>query len=495
MKSAVTAPVATSAPEATSGLIFNEPLLWEKGSKGRQGYSMPKRDVEETPLDASLVGEVPDFPDVSELELVRHYTRLSQWNFGVDSGMYPLGSCTMKYNPKINEKLVAMPGFAKAHPLMDDSMSQGLLALMYDLGKQLAEITGLGATCLQPSAGAHGEYAGMLVFSAYCRSKGEKRSKVIIPDTAHGTNPASAALCGYTPVSIPTSPEGIIDPADVAAVMDEDVAGIMVTNPNTLGLFESNMKKIAEIVHAKGGLVYGDGANLNAVMGMADMGRIGIDVLHMNLHKTFSGPHGGGGPGSGPICVAKHLEKFLPTPYVVKEGEAYRTVHDSDSSYGSLHPFYGQVGVMLRAYCYILSLGGEGLKKASQLAVLNANYIKEKLKDVFHLPFDRPCMHECVLSDKHQQEKGVATLDVAKRLMDCGFHPPTIYFPLVVSGAIMIEPTETESKQQIDAFIETMRAIAKEAQDTPDLLTSSPTRFKVGRLNEAAAARKPKLVG
>ena len=481
-------------PGAT-GLIFNEPLLWEKGSKGRCGFSLPRRDVESYPVAEGLLGDGPDFPDLSEVDIIRHYTRLSQWNFAVDSGMYPLGSCTMKYNPKTNERQAARPGFAAAHPLLPPDLSQGVLKLMFDLERFLVEITGMDAATLQPAAGAHGELTGMLLFFAYHRSKGSQRSKIIVPDTAHGTNPASAALCGYRPVPIKSSAKGILDAENVARVMDEETAGIMVTNPNTLGLFEDNIKKIADIVHAKGGLVYGDGANMNAVMGVVHMGSIGIDVLHLNLHKTFSTPHGGGGPGSGPVCVMKHLEPFLPVPRVVERGDRYVLEENFPESIGKLHAFYGNVGVLIRAYSYILSMGPENLKKASQLAVLNANYIKERLKHTFHLPYDRPCMHECVFSDKLQQVHKVTTLDMVKRLMDYGFHPPTVYFPLVVPGAIMIEPTETESREDIDLFIEALETIAKEAGETPELLHAAPTRCRRRRLDETTAARKPCLRG
>jgi glycine dehydrogenase subunit 2 len=477
-----------------SGLIFNEPLLWEKGRAGRRGMSLPRRDVPETPLDESLAGAAPDFPDLGEVEVVRHYTRLSQWNFGVDSGMYPLGSCTMKYNPKINERMAALPGFAGAHPLVPEQASQGTLHLIYDLQNYLAEITGMDAVSVQPAAGAHGELAGMLVIHAHHQANGEKRDRIIVPDTAHGTNPASAALCGMKPIPVASNEHGVLSVESVAAVMDETVAGIMVTNPNTLGLFEENFKKVAEVVHAKGGLVYCDGANMNAIMGMVALGDIGVDVMHLNLHKTFSTPHGGGGPGSGPVCVKAHLEKFLPVPRVVKNGGTYSLSEDFPQSIGRLHAFYGNFGVMIKAFSYILSLGPE-LKTASQVAVLNANYIKENLKGVFHLPYDRPCMHECVFSDKIQNEQKVITLDIAKRLMDYGYHPPTIYFPLVVHGAIMIEPTETESKEDLDLFIEALKSVAREAQDDPDLLHKAPGRSKVRRLDETAAARKPCLIG
>jgi glycine dehydrogenase subunit 2 len=479
----------------TSGLILNEPLLWEKGKKGRCGFSLPRRDVESYPVSKDLLGEGPDFPDLSEVDIVRHYTRLSQWNFAVDSGMYPLGSCTMKYNPKTNERQAAQQGFAAAHPMLPPNLSQGILKLMYDLERFLVEITGMDAATLQPAAGAHGELTGMLLFYAYHRSQGAPRSKIIVPDTAHGTNPASAALCGYRPVPIKSNDNGVLAPEDVAAVMDEETAGIMVTNPNTLGLFEDNIKKIAEIVHAKGGLVYGDGANMNAVMGIVHMGEIGIDVLHLNLHKTFSTPHGGGGPGSGPVCVMKQLAPFLPVPRVIEKKGRYFLAENYPESIGKLHAFNGNVGVQIRAYSYILSMGGKNLKKASQLAVLNANYIKERLKQTFHLPYDRPCMHECVFSDKLQQVHKVTTLDMVKRLMDYGFHPPTIYFPLVVPGAIMIEPTETESKEDIDLFIDAMKAIVREAEENPDLLHASPGRTRRRRLDETTAARKPCLRG
>jgi glycine dehydrogenase subunit 2 len=479
----------------TTGLILNEPLLWEKGQTGRCGFSLPRRDVESSPSEESLFGEGPGFPDLSEVDIVRHYTRLSQWNFAVDSGMYPLGSCTMKYNPKTNERQASQPGIAGAHPLLPPNLSQGLLKLMYDLEQFLIEITGMDAASLQPAAGAHGELAGMLLFFAYHRSKGGTRNKIIVPDTAHGTNPASAALCGYKPVPIKSNDRGVLDPKDVAAIMDEQTAGIMVTNPNTLGLFEENMKKIADIVHAKDGLVYCDGANMNAIMGIVHMGQIGIDVLHLNLHKTFSSPHGGGGPGSGPVCVLKNLEPFLPVPRVIKKDDRYLLSVDFPESIGKLHAFYGNVGVLVRAYSYIMSLGAQNLKRVSQLAVLNANYIKEKLKQTFHLAYDRPCMHECVFSDQQQQTHKVTTLDMVKRLMDYGFHPPTIYFPLVVPGAIMIEPTESESKEDIDQFIAALKSISAEAEKNPELLLEAPKRCRRRRLDETAAARKPCLTG
>ncbi len=478
----------------TQGLILNEPLLWERGRQGRTGYSLPTRDVDPAPLDADVAGEGPDFPDLSEVEIVRHYTRLSQWNYGVDSGMYPLGSCTMKYNPKTNERQAALPGFAGSHPLVPSELCQGALQLIYELEHHLAHVSGLDAVSVQPAAGAQGELAGMLIFAAYHRDQGSPRSKILIPDTAHGTNPASAALCGYKSVPLATGPDGVLTPEDVAALMDEDTAGLMVTNPNTLGLFETHTRAIADIVHAKGGLIYADGANMNAVMGVVDFGKAGIDVLHINLHKTFSTPHGGGGPGAGPVCVTKALEPFLPAPRVVKAGERYQLSEDFPKSIGKLNAFYGNFGILVRAYSYILSVGTQ-LKDVSQHAVLNANYIKEQLKDIYHLPFDKPCMHECVFTDKNLEPHKVSTLDLAKRLIDYGFHPPTIYFPLVLQGAIMIEPTESESRENIDQFITTMRAIYQEARENPELLTDAPGNTKVRRLDETTAARKPVLRG
>jgi len=484
-----------SKSQGKTGLIIDEPLLWEKGRKGRCGFSLPERDVAPAPLDPGLAGDGPDFPDLSEVDVVRHYTRLSTWNFGVDTGLYPLGSCTMKYNPKINERLAHVPGFAGAHPLLPHALSQGTLALMARLQQDLAEITGMDAVTLQPAAGAHGELAGMLIIHAFHRARGAAPSKIIVPDTAHGTNPASAALCGYRPVPVKSNEQGILSVNAVQDIMDEDTAGIMITNPNTLGLFEENIGEIAEIVHARGGQVYCDGANMNAMMGMVHMGRSGVDVLHLNLHKTFSSPHGGGGPGSGPVCVREHLEPFLPVPRIEEQDGRYRLSEAFPQSIGRMHAFYGSFAVMVKAYCYIRSMGPENLKRASQLAVLNANYVREKLKGVFHLPYDRPCMHECVFSDKLQRADKVTTLDMVKRLMDYGFHPPTIYFPLVVNGAIMIEPTETESKEDIDLLIEALRAIAEEAGTDPDLLREAPTRCKVRRLDETKAARQPCLTG
>ena len=479
----------------TGGLIFNEPLLWDKSRSGRCGVSIPKSDVEVALLDKEFVGDAPELPQLSEFDVVRHYTRLSQWNFGVDSGMYPLGSCTMKYNPKTNDVQAARQGFAGAHPLIGDAFSQGSLKLMYTLEQYLASLTGFDAVTLLPAAGAHGEFAGILMIHAYHEKNGKQRSKIIIPDTAHGTNPASASLCGYDSINVKSGKKGILEPEAVAAIMDEDTAGIMITNPNTLGLFEENIKEIADIVHSKGGLVYGDGANMNAIMGVVKPGEIGIDVLHLNLHKTFSTPHGGGGPGSGPVAVGKVLEPFLPIPRIVKEGESYRFISDCPDTVGRIHTFFGHFGVMLRAYSYILSMGAKGLNDVSKLAVLNANYIKESLKGTLNLPYDRPCMHECLFNDENQKEFHITTMDIAKRLLDYGFHPPTVYFPLVVDGAFMVEPTETESKEDIDQFIYAVKTIASEAKENPEKLKKAPHRTKVTRLDEVAAARKPCLKG
>ena len=479
----------------TSGLIFNEPLLWEKSREGRCALSLPKSDVERSELDPALVGETPDLPQLSELDVVRHYTRLSQWNFGVDSGMYPLGSCTMKYNPKTNEVQAARKGFAGAHPLAGDEFSQGALRLMYELEKCLCELTGFPAATLQPAAGAHGELAGMLMIHAYHAKKGKQRSKIIIPDTAHGTNPASAALCGYDSINIKSGPKGILEPEAVAAVMDEDTAGIMITNPNTLGIFESNIVEICKIVHDKGGLVYGDGANMNAIMGAVRPGDLGIDVLHLNVHKTLSTPHGGGGPGAGPVMVKDCLVPFLPIPRVERDLDTYKFVTDCPDSIGRMHTFYGHFGVLVRTLAYILTMGPDGLRDASRYAVLSANYIKASLKDTLNIPVDEPCMHECVFNDAKQKEFKVTTMDMAKGLLDRGFHPPTVYFPLVVDSAFMVEPTETESKEDIDHFINAVKAIAQDARENAEKLHQAPTMTKVRRMDEVTAARKPCLKG
>jgi glycine dehydrogenase subunit 2 len=475
----------------------NEPLIFERSSTGRVGVEPPKCDVpaiDDGSLPTGMLRtDIAGFPEIGEPETVRHFTRLSQLNFGVDTGFYPLGSCTMKYNPKINEKTAALAGFAGLHPYQDEALSQGALELIYELENYLGEITGMDAVTLQPAAGAQGELCGMLMIAEYFKDKNETRKKVLIPDTAHGTNPATCHLAGFEVVRVQTGPEGVITPACIEALMADDVAALMLTNPNTLGLFEENIKQIAEIVHKGGGIVYCDGANLNAVMGLMKLGDMGIDVVQLNLHKTFSTPHGGGGPGSGPLAVKEILAQYLPAPRVVKSEDAYSLDYKIEKSIGRLKAFYGHFSVMVRAYTYIRRMGPEGLRAVSELAILNANYIKERLKADFHLPYDRTCMHECVLSDKFQGEHDVTTLDIAKRLIDYGYHPPTIYFPLIVHGAMMIEPTETEDLQTIDSFIDAMKSIAKEARETPELVKGAPYSTKTSRVDETRAARKPIL--
>ncbi|MDW7645978.1 MAG: aminomethyl-transferring glycine dehydrogenase subunit GcvPB [Desulfuromonadales bacterium] len=476
----------------TTGLVLNEKLLFEHSDPGRQGYSLPPLDVEEATLPAGLTrDEVGGLPELSEVDVVRHFTRLSTWNYGVDSGFYPLGSCTMKYNPKVNEVAARLPGFAAVHPQTPAALCQGTLELMHDLQQALAEISGFPALSLQPAAGAQGEFAGMLVIRAWHESRGEQRHRVLIPDTAHGTNPASAALCGYEVSPVASGDDGRLSAAAVAALMTEDVAALMVTNPNTLGLFESDIAEICRIVHAKGGLVYCDGANLNALLGMARPGDMGIDVMHFNLHKTFATPHGGGGPGAGPVGVCAKLAPFLPAPVVEKNAEGYRFTCP-DRSVGRVKAFHGHFGVLVKAYAYIRSMGADGLKRVAHMAVLNANYVRARLQEVYHLPYRGRSLHEVVFSDKNL-EGGCHTLDLAKRLIDYGYHPPTIYFPLVVKGAIMIEPTETESLETLDEFCEAMLAIARESRQSPELLLRAPGRTRIGRLDETAAARRPKL--
>ncbi|HKJ04232.1 MAG TPA: aminomethyl-transferring glycine dehydrogenase subunit GcvPB, partial [Geopsychrobacteraceae bacterium] len=432
------------------------------------------------------------FPEVSEVDVVRHFTRLSTWNYGVDSGFYPLGSCTMKYNPKINETVARLPGLTGCHPHTPERLSQGSLKLMYDLQGALAEVSGFDHVTLQPAAGAHGELAGLLMIRAWHEAQGNSRKKVLIPDTAHGTNPATAALCGYQVVPIASGGSGVLTAETVAEYMDKDVAALMVTNPNTLGLFESDIREICDIVHAGGGMVYCDGANLNALMGIARPGDMGIDVMHFNLHKTFSTPHGGGGPGAGPVGITRKLEPFLPKPVVVKDGESYRLDSDRPLTIGRMRSFHGNFGVLVRAWAYILTMGSGGLKRVSQMAVLNANYIRARLEGSYHLPQPHRSLHEVVFSDKNLGGD-CHTIDVAKRLLDYGYHPPTIYFPLVVQGAIMIEPTETESREILDEFCDAMISIAREAKEQPELLHDAPVTTVLGRLDETAAARQPCL--
>jgi glycine dehydrogenase subunit 2 len=480
-------------------LARDEPLLFERSAPGRCGCSLPRLDVPEVDPGALLSpdqvrADLPGLPELSEVEVVRHFTRLSTWNTAVDLAPYPLGSCTMKYNPKLNEKVARLPGFSAGHPLQPDALRQGLLELFHRLEAQLAEISGMDRVTLQPAAGAQGELAGIMMIRACHERRGERRSKVMVPDSAHGTNPASAALNGYQVVAVPSGEDGILRPEAVEAAMTEEVAALMITNPNTLGLFEEHIQRITGIVHAKGGLVYGDGANLNALLGVARPGDMGIDVMHFNLHKTFSTPHGGGGPGAGPVGVKEVLAPHLPIP-VVREaaGGGFELSEDLPHTIGRLHGNLGNVGVLVRAFAYILSLGAEGLRRCAEMAVLNANYLLARLRDAYHVPYDRPVMHECVLSDRNLRDAGVTTLDVAKRLIDYGFHPPTIYFPLIVPGALMIEPTESESPEELDRLVESLLAIEREARENPELLRSAPHRTRHGRLDETRAARKPVL--
>ena len=494
------APGGVASANATSGIAFEEPLLFERSRPGRVGASLPPLDVPavdaaELFSDAALRDDLPGMPELSEVEVVRHFTRLSTWNASVDLGLYPLGSCTMKYNPKINEALARLPGWSQVHPLQGDAASQGLLELMFRLEGLLAEISGMDRVTLQPAAGAQGELAGIMMIRRYHEERGERRTRILVPDSAHGTNPASAALNGYDVLAVPSGDDGILHPADVEAAMSEEVAGLMVTNPNTLGLFEKHIAPICDIVHGKGGLVYGDGANLNALLGISRPGDMGIDVMHINLHKTFSTPHGGGGPGAGPVGVKELLAPFLPTP-VVRErsgGGGYQLSSDVPHSIGRLHGNLGNVGMLVRAYAYILSLGADGLRRCSEMAVLNANYLLARLRDTYHVPYLQPVMHECVISDKALADTGVTTLDVAKRLIDYGYHPPTIYFPLIVHGALMIEPTESESLEGLDCFVDALIQIAREAHEDPELVRTAPHRTRHARLDETRAARKPVL--
>ncbi|BDG06141.1 aminomethyl-transferring glycine dehydrogenase subunit GcvPB [Anaeromyxobacter oryzae] len=499
-KPGAAAPTGAGLGGATRGLVYEEPLLFEHGSRGRTGVSLPPAPKDYDPAQeipaALLRGTVEGLPELSELEIVRHFTRLSVWNHGIDTGFYPLGSCTMKYNPKSSEALARLPGFANLHPLAPPELAQGALELMYQLERALSEIAGFDATTLTPAAGAHGELCGLMLIRAYHEAKGNPRKKVLIPDTAHGTNPASSALNGYAVVQLASGPDGRLHPETVRAAMDEDVAAIMITNPNTLGVFESNIAEIAEIVHAKGGLVYGDGANMNALLGVARPGDMGFDVIQYNLHKTFATPHGGGGPGSGPVAVKAALAPFLPLPVVVKEGETYRLVTDVKErprTIGRLREFWGNFAMFVRAWALVREYGPEGVRATGELAVLNANYVRARLKDTFNLPYETASLHEVVFDDKHQQAAGVTTMDIAKALIDQGFHPPTIYFPLVVHGAIMIEPTETESKETLDGFVAAMKAIAEEAKTDAAAVKAAPVRPVRARLDETRAARKPIL--
>ncbi|WP_338750053.1 aminomethyl-transferring glycine dehydrogenase subunit GcvPB [Bacillus sp. FJAT-52991] len=474
-------------------------LIFEMSQPGRIGYSLPELDVPEQDVSNLLPAgflreEEPELPEVSELDIMRHYTALSKRNHGVDSGFYPLGSCTMKYNPKINEDVARFEGFAHIHPLQQEETVQGALELMYDLQEHLKEITGMDEVTLQPAAGAQGEWTGLMLIRAFHEANGDfNRTKVIVPDSAHGTNPASATVAGFETITVKSGDDGLVDIEDLKRVVDETTAALMLTNPNTLGLFEENILEMAEIIHSVGGKVYYDGANLNAVLSKARPGDMGFDVVHLNLHKTFTGPHGGGGPGSGPVGVKADLIPFLPKPVLVKEGETYRFDYDRPQAIGRVKPYYGNFGINVRAYTYIRSMGPDGLKAVTEYAVLNANYMMRRLAQHFDLPFDRHCKHEFVLSGKRQKKLGVRTLDIAKRLLDFGYHPPTTYFPLNVEECIMIEPTETESKETLDAFIDAMIQIAKEAEENPEVVQEAPHTTVVGRLDETTAARKPIL--
>lgn len=502
-------------------LRSRESLIFDRSVPGKVGLDLPKLDVPEAkdlrPARLKRSG-FDALPSCTEPEVIRHFTRLSKDNYGVDDGLYPLGSCTMKHNPRLNEKVAALPGFAESHPMAGDSLIQGNLELLYTLQEWLKEGTGLDAVTLQPSAGAAGELTGVLLIRAYHLSHGRKRKVILIPDAAHGTNPATAAMAGYEVVDIASGADGTVSFEDVTdpvsgkvkkgflslvAEYKEDIAGLMITNPNTLGIFEYRIKDICDAIHAVGGLVYMDGANMNALVGVARPGDFGVDVMHMNLHKTMSTPHGGGGPGAGPVACRKVLEPFLPRPVVVREtakvgeGEVphhtYRWDWDRPQSIGKVHTYFGNFGMLVRALTYCFSHGGDGLRTATLRAIVNANYIRKELEGVYHLPVTSPSMHEVVFNDAIQAKKDVHTLDIAKRLIDYGFHPPTVYFPMVVSGALMIEPTESEGKDELDAFVHAMKEIAREADENPDLLHQAPVTAPLRRLDETTAARKPIL--
>ncbi len=493
-----------SIKKVTSHPTQNEGLIFERSQTGRIGYRLPKLDVEESNLDEILPAELrrsddlEGVPEVSEVDIIRHFTRISTWNYSIDLGMYPLGSCTMKYNSRLNEKVARIAGLANLHPLAPEQEMQGALELIYKLQEDLAEITGLPGISLQPAAGAQGEMTGVLVIRAFLDKRDGEESKnrrvMLIPDSAHGTNPASAAMAGFSVKTIKSTADGQTDLEHLQQLCDEGgVAGLMLTNPNTVGLFEKNIKQICEMIHAAGGLVYMDGANMNALVGVARPGDFGVDVIHLNLHKTFSTPHGGGGPGCGPCCCTAELAEFLPTPRIVKDGEAYKIDYNLPNTIGRVKAFFGNFGMMIRALAYIQTHGAEGLREATEAAVLNARYVAEKLKTDFDKSFEGDPMHEVIFSHKRQSPKGVHTLDIAKRLIDYGFHPMTVYFPLVVEGAMLIEPTESVGRQDLDAFVEAMIDIARETEETPELVIGAPHTTRIGRLDEAAAARKPVL--
>jgi glycine dehydrogenase subunit 2 len=479
---------------------MTEPLVYELSSPGRIGVSLPELDVDPATLPPSLLRTELPLPELSEADVVRHFLRLSQMNFAVDKGFYPLGSCTMKYNPKVNEDAARLPGFAFVHPLQDPETAQGCLALMHQLQAWLGEISGMAAVSLQPSAGAQGELTGVLIIRAYHRDRGENdRKRMLIPNSAHGTNPASVAMAGMEAVEVASDKDGNVDLPSLRALCDRTVAGLMLTNPNTLGLFEENILDVAAAVHECGGLLYGDGANLNALLGIVRPADLGFDLMHFNLHKTFSTPHGGGGPGSGPVGVSAKLAEFLPAPVVsiVEEGGEDEPplfgFATPAKSIGRMRAFHGNFGILVRAYAYIRMLGAKGLRRVSENAVLNANYLRALLKDTYTIPYGRNGMHEFVVEGRWGDAPGIGAIDIAKRLIDYGMHPPTVMFPLIVHDALMIEPTETESKQTLEAFAGAMKKIAAEARDDPDLLRQAPHDAPVGRLDEVRAAKQPVL--
>jgi glycine dehydrogenase subunit 2 len=496
--SARTEAQAAADSEAPRHVSLNEGLIFERSIPGKRGMELPPLDVPAIDPAAALGRDfvrdaVEGLPEVSEIEVIRHFTRLSTWNYAIDLGMYPLGSCTMKYNPRVNEFVARLDGLANVHPQQPEEVSQGCLRILYDLEKCLLAITGMDAATLAPAAGAQGELAGLLLIRAYLESRGNPRKTVLVPDSAHGTNPASAVTAGYRVRHLPSNARGQIDMDQLRQSVTGDVAALMLTNPNTLGVFEHDIAEMAALLHERGALLYMDGANLNALAGVARPGDFGVDVMHLNLHKTFSTPHGGGGPGAGPVVVKQFLEPFLPIPVVVrKENGQFALDRNRPKSIGRLRAYCGNFGVLLRALAYILAYG-PGIRQATQDAVLNANYIRKHLEVHFDLPYDLPCMHEVVFSDARQRKRGVTTMDIAKRLIDYGFHPYTTAFPLIVPGALMIEPTESESKAECDRFIEAMRAIALEAESNPELVQTAPHSTRVGRLDEVTAARKPIL--
>jgi glycine dehydrogenase subunit 2 len=484
--------------KATRHVNQNEGLIFEKSSPGKLAYKLPPLDVPDVDPHKLLGNlertDLGNMPEVSEIEIIRHFTRLSTWNYAIDLGMYPLGSCTMKYNPRVNEFVSRLEGIANAHPYQPERASQGALRIMQALRECLMDITGMEAITLQPAAGAHGEMTGILLVRAYLQSKGNPRKKILIPDSAHGTNPATAAICGYSVENLKSNAAGMVDIPSLVNQMNEDVAALMLTNPNTLGVFEQEIHKIAQILHDKGGLLYMDGANMNALVGKVRPGDFGVDVMHLNLHKTFSTPHGGGGPGSGPVACKKFLEPFLPIPVVITKPDGTLGFdYNRPQSIGRVRAFYGNFGMFVRALAYIMANGPDGLRQTTEDAVLNANYIRKGLEGVYDLPYKTPSMHEAVFSDRLQTKKGVKTGDIAKRLIDYGFHPYTVSFPLIVHGALMIEPTESESKEELDLFIDAMKNIAEEVEENPELVLEAPHTTRVSRLDEVGAARKPVL--